>query len=510
MATRAVFAGCQKDIAKGMSGSITNSVTNVPTYSWNVEVIAHEIGHNFGLPHTQSCTWSDGTTTGPLDNCYPVEGECDPGPAPTNGGTIMSYCHLSSVGIDFNNGFGTLPSGKMNAEFNAASCLSGSKLARPVVLNEELCSSQSVQLAATACTGTYKWYDAPSGGNLLSSISTYTTPTLSQTTSYYVSCTADGCTSRRRKVDVILFSNNAPIVQDIAVCGANAAVTLTTNCNGATNIKWYSAATAGTLLGTGNNFQLTNISSSMTVYAECSLSECGASTRAPLNITYQASCPYCEPSGLNCGDDDAITKVQINQGAVNLFENISTCSSVGYSLNTPSSTLELIKGSTYKIITSNPGTYSEGLAIWVDYDRDGIFHESENIEAFYIGTAWTSRETIFAIPSSSSLGITRIRVKISFGGASPLPCSSSDGQGYGEIEDYIVSISAGTTPCPPTLNHALGNLAPGAYSASQTITSKANVSTPTTYQAGNHILLNEGFQAGTNEVFEATIGGCPE
>ncbi|AWV96960.1 Ig-like domain-containing protein [Arcticibacterium luteifluviistationis] len=516
MTQRAVFSSCGKNSAKGMSGSITNSVTNVPTFSWNVEVIAHEIGHNFGLPHTQSCTWSDGNTMGALDNCFPVEPVkpvdeggvlCAPGPTPTNGGTIMSYCHLSSVGINFNNGFGTLPSGKMNAELNAATCLSGSKVARPVVPNQELCSSQSVQFTATGCTGTYQWFDAPMAGNLLSSVSTYTTPTITQTASYYVSCTADGCTSRRRKVDAILYSNNAPPVQDLAVCGSNATVTLTTNCNGA-NIKWYSAATAGTLLGSGNNFQLTNISSSMTVYAECSLPSCGTSTRAPLNITYMPVCPYCEPTGLNCSENDMITQVKIDQGNANLYENTSTCSSGGYSLNTPSSTVELMKGNSYKIITSNPGVYEDGMAIWVDYDRDGIFQESEKIESYYTGAVWTSRETSFTIPASSSVGITRIRVKVVYGVASSLPCSSTDGQGFGEIEDYIVTISA-STPCPPTLNHAVGNLASGTYSASQTITSRANVSTPTTYQAGNHILLNAGFQAGTNETFEAKIGGCP-
>lgn len=79
---------------------------SLPTYSWSVMVVTHEMGHNVGSNHTQNCNWTDGA----LDNCYTTEGGCPPGPAPTNGGTIMSYCHLTSYGINLSNGFGTFSS----------------------------------------------------------------------------------------------------------------------------------------------------------------------------------------------------------------------------------------------------------------------------------------------------------------------------------------------------------------------------------------------------------------
>jgi hypothetical protein len=44
-------------------------------------------------------------------------------------------------------------------------------------------------LTASGSTGSYNWYDAPVGGNLLSSNTTYTTPSLATTTSYYVAAT---------------------------------------------------------------------------------------------------------------------------------------------------------------------------------------------------------------------------------------------------------------------------------------------------------------------------------
>ncbi len=99
--------------------NIYSSYSTVPTYSWSVEVMTHEMGHNLGSPHTQSCSWSGGA----LDNCYTTEGGCAPGPAPSNGGTIMSYCHLTSYGINFNNGFGVQPGNLIRGRVNAASCL---------------------------------------------------------------------------------------------------------------------------------------------------------------------------------------------------------------------------------------------------------------------------------------------------------------------------------------------------------------------------------------------------
>lgn len=509
MTQRAVFSSCEKRFATGMSGGMVNSVINYPTYSSNVGLITHEIGHNFGLPHTHSCTWSNGVTTGAIDNCSATEGGCAGGPAPTNGGTVMSYCHLSGVGKPLTNGFGPLPSGKMNAEFNAATCLSGSKVPRPIVANQSICSSQSVQLTASGCTGTYQWFSVATGGTPISTTSTYTTPTLNASTSYYVSCTLNGCVSRRRKVDVTLSATiPPPTVQNTTACGSNASATLVGNCNGGAVINWYNALTGGTPIGTGNNFVLSNINANTTVYAGCSLAGCTASSRVALSITYQNICVYCQPTGLNCSFGDQITQVKIDNGATNLYTNNSTCTTGGYSLNTPATEVVLQQVQAYQLTTLNPATYIDGLSIWIDYNRNGTFEAEERIESYFTGATWTQRLTSFTVPIAATPGLTRIRFKVSDGLASAAPCSAVDGSSYGEIEDYVIRIAGGGTPCPPTLSHILGALPAGNYKAGQTITSQANISNSTTYQAGNHVLLNAGFQAGPNETFEAKIGGC--
>jgi hypothetical protein len=99
----------------GVSGNLTTTNTAFPTYTWNAYVISHEIGHNIGSNHTQWCGW----TGGAIDNCYAVEGSCSPGPTPTSGGTIMSYCHLSGIGVNFNNGFGPLPGNLLRSRITA-------------------------------------------------------------------------------------------------------------------------------------------------------------------------------------------------------------------------------------------------------------------------------------------------------------------------------------------------------------------------------------------------------
>ena len=73
------------------------SFCSCPTYTWNLFVCSHEIGHNIGANHTHWCGWVpepwNGFIGGPIDNCVDVQGSCSNNPAPEVG-TIMSYCHF--------------------------------------------------------------------------------------------------------------------------------------------------------------------------------------------------------------------------------------------------------------------------------------------------------------------------------------------------------------------------------------------------------------------------------
>jgi len=77
------------------------SVFSSTSNSKNVYVFAHELGHNFGSPHTHQCAWNGNKTA--IDGCASCHrfltnssgcNDCPhPDPAtPPGGGTIMSYC----------------------------------------------------------------------------------------------------------------------------------------------------------------------------------------------------------------------------------------------------------------------------------------------------------------------------------------------------------------------------------------------------------------------------------
>ncbi len=102
---------------------IQSSYADVPTYSWTVMVVTHEMGHLFGSRHTHACVWNGNNTA--IDGCAGgTEGSCSLPGNPPGGGTIMSYCHQTSVGINLNNGFGPQPSAVVNNNVNNGSCLS--------------------------------------------------------------------------------------------------------------------------------------------------------------------------------------------------------------------------------------------------------------------------------------------------------------------------------------------------------------------------------------------------
>ena len=121
-----VLCSSSTSLRMAFSG-IFSSFSNVPAYSWSTMVVTHEAGHNLGSGHTHACVWNGNGTA--IDGCGPVagytEGTCPQAPVPTSavGGTIMSYCHLVSAGINLANGFGPQPAALIVNRVNAASCL---------------------------------------------------------------------------------------------------------------------------------------------------------------------------------------------------------------------------------------------------------------------------------------------------------------------------------------------------------------------------------------------------
>jgi hypothetical protein len=220
LSTRAVGGGiawldvfCASNYYKtAVSGSLSTSLTPLPTFSWNAEVVTHELGHNMGSPHTHACAWNGNNTR--IDNCggnYNVayqEGTCNSFPPnPVGGGTIMSYCHLiGGIGINFNLGFGSQPRTLIKTNVNTAPCLTtcidcdgGLTItgAYSTPLTESSTSIQSIGQTTISSTSSVKLDADPGNGYILfapASASDYLIAAPSNTTAQFVVQAYNGCT----------------------------------------------------------------------------------------------------------------------------------------------------------------------------------------------------------------------------------------------------------------------------------------------------------------------------
>ena len=115
------FCNSNPDNQQCVAG-IAADYQNVPTYSFTVYVFTHEVGHLMGSRHTHACVWNGNNTA--IDSCAgSTEGGCPLPGNPPGGGTIMSYCNNTPVGINFSLGFGPQPGNVIRSHYNGAGCL---------------------------------------------------------------------------------------------------------------------------------------------------------------------------------------------------------------------------------------------------------------------------------------------------------------------------------------------------------------------------------------------------
>ncbi|SHF81107.1 Ig-like domain-containing protein [Flavobacterium defluvii] len=156
-------------------------------------------------------------------------------------------------------------------------------VATPGANPNPVCDSGTFTFTATATAGaTISWYDAAVGGNVLGTGNTYTTPTITSTTTYYVDA---GCASNRKSVTATVNTTPAnPIAgqSTYSNCGPGS-VTITASSNIGI-INWFTASSGGTSIFTGTSFTTPTISTNTTYYAEASNSGCVNPNRAAVNI----------------------------------------------------------------------------------------------------------------------------------------------------------------------------------------------------------------------------------
>jgi uncharacterized protein YjdB len=74
----------------------------------------------------------------------------------------------------------------------------------PTVVSNYRCGPGMVSLSASGCSGTYNWFIAGIGGSPIGISSVFTTPSINETTTYYVACNEDDLLSSRVPVLAII------------------------------------------------------------------------------------------------------------------------------------------------------------------------------------------------------------------------------------------------------------------------------------------------------------------
>jgi MAM domain. len=162
---------------------------------------------------------------------------------------------------------------------------------------------------------------------------------------------------------------------------------------------------------------------------------------------------YCASNGNNTSDE-YIQRVQIGS-----IDNATGASPGGYGNYTSLST-NLGASNTITITPAWTGTiYSEGYAVWVDFNRDGDFGDANELVYSRSATTATPVSGSFTVPSGASAGPTRMRVSMKYNGI-PTSCESFT---YGEVEDYIVVIGTGN-PIQGIMGGNMSTSTKGAFS----------------------------------------------
>jgi hypothetical protein len=254
---------------------------------------------------TAGSTINNNTITAPATSSFCVTG--DPanitGSTPSGGGNVGSFSYVWLSSTDGNN-FSIIP-GATGTSYNPGvvtqttyfrrvvskgSCNSDESNIILISINQSpsidvistgsLCGSGSVTLEVQSESGaTIKWYATEQSSAVLNSTSIFSTPLVTQTTTYYAQATKSGCTSNR--IPVVVTVNPIPSVVSVtngSVCRSGDVTLSATPSSG--SIQWYSEATDGALLGTGQTFTVSTISFNTTVYAQAVDNGCSSERSA--------------------------------------------------------------------------------------------------------------------------------------------------------------------------------------------------------------------------------------
>jgi Ig-like domain CHU_C associated/Secretion system C-terminal sorting domain len=225
------------------------------------------------------------------------------------------------------------------------------------------CGTGGVTLSATSSAGAFgtpQWYTASTGGTWVGSGTSFTTPIISTTTTYYVETTnMMGCTSPRTAVTATVYNPSITGTTPASSCNPGGPMTLSATSSTGSIIKWYAAATGGTPLFTGPSYVIPSLGSTTTYYVEASESTCASARTAvvaTINVPVTPSVSIASGSGstICAGSSVTFTATPVNGGSAPMYNFRKNGVSVQNSSSATYTTGSLVNGDVITcIITAN-------------------------------------------------------------------------------------------------------------------------------------------------------------
>jgi hypothetical protein len=203
----------------------------------------------------------------------------------------------------------------------------------------------------------------------------------------------------------------------------------------------YSSPNQVVYKGTGSNFIVSGLTNYLNYCFKVFVRR-GTEWSSGVSICQTPILIYCPSSGTT------VFQTSITNVSINTINN-TTAKPSGYSDYTASQSTNLQKGATYPLsVKLNTDGNNTVLAYaWIDFNQDGDFFDFG--EAYDLGSATNTTNGLtnvspinIIIPSTATLGTTRMRVMVTYNNDTSACATGFDG----EVEDYSIVITAGCSP----------------------------------------------------------------
>lgn len=263
------------------------------------------------------------------------------------------------------------------------------------------CGSGSLILKATSNLGTINWFENETGGVPLAIGTTFTTPNISKTTTYYIETEYEFCEKYSTRTPVTATIYSIPTITTpnsrFTLCGPGN-ITLEAKTTEGT-IYWYSEPTGSNLIAIGPSITR-NIAVNTTFYVEAVNKKCTTGTRVPVEVVVYKLPIIPDEKLVICKSNKRTIEAKISEtGMTYLWSTGETTQAIEISkdgiytvditraapesctvrktitvVENPDPIIESIAvdGATVTIILENP-------AIYYEYSIDGINYQSSNV-----------------------------------------------------------------------------------------------------------------------------------